>query len=45
MLTLSSVNENYTYLKDRMLYFISSDVDPENRGIGWQSEQALMAIG
>ncbi|MCF7835160.1 FtsW/RodA/SpoVE family cell cycle protein [Candidatus Gracilibacteria bacterium] len=39
------VSDRFAYIQKRVTYFISSDVDPQNRQIGWQNEQALMAIG
>lgn len=38
------VSDRFAYIQKRVTYFISSDVDPQNRQIWWQNEQALMAI-
>ena len=39
------VSEKFSYIQKRFTYFISSSVDPQARQIGWQNEQALIAIG
>jgi cell division protein FtsW (lipid II flippase) len=41
----SLLNPNFRYITDRFTYFIRSDIDPEMRQIGWQNQQALIAIG
>ncbi|MFZ2151311.1 MAG: FtsW/RodA/SpoVE family cell cycle protein [Candidatus Absconditicoccaceae bacterium] len=41
----SMFSDRFTYIQRRFTYFISSNVDPQSRDIGWQNEQALMAIG
>lgn len=39
------VSDRFAYIQKRFTYFISSDVDPQARQIGWQNQQALIAIG
>ncbi len=39
------VSERFSYIQKRFTYFLSSDVDPQARQIGWQNQQALLAIG
>ena len=39
------VNERFQYIQKRITYFLSSDVDPQSRQVGWQNEQALIAVG
>lgn len=41
---LSSITSKYDYLTARLTHFVHSDVDPTNRGIWWQNEQALISI-
>ncbi len=39
------VSDRFAYIQKRFTYFISSSVDPQAKQIGWQNEQALIAIG
>jgi len=39
------VSDRFAYIQKRFTYFISSDIDPQARQIGWQNQQALLAIG
>lgn len=39
------VSERFSYIQKRFTYFMSSSVDPQARQIGWQNQQALLAIG
>ncbi|MFA7298876.1 MAG: FtsW/RodA/SpoVE family cell cycle protein [Candidatus Absconditabacterales bacterium] len=39
------VSDRFAYIQKRFMYFISSSVDPQGKEIGWQNQQALMAIG
>lgn len=39
------VSDRFAYIQKRFTYFISSSVDPQAKQIGWQNEQALLAIG
>ncbi|MFA5747645.1 MAG: FtsW/RodA/SpoVE family cell cycle protein [Candidatus Absconditabacterales bacterium] len=39
------VSPKFDYIQKRVAYFLSSNIDPQNKQIGWQNEQALMAIG
>lgn len=39
------VSERFSYIQKRFTYFLSSNVDPQARQIGWQNQQALLAIG
>ncbi|MFA6256550.1 MAG: FtsW/RodA/SpoVE family cell cycle protein [Candidatus Absconditabacterales bacterium] len=39
------VSDRFAYIQKRFTYFISSNVDPQAKQIGWQNEQALLAIG
>lgn len=38
------VSEKFSYISKRFTYFLSSDIDPQSRQIGWQNQQALIAI-
>ena len=38
------VSDRFAYIQKRFTYFISSDVDPQARQIGWQNQQALIAV-
>ena len=40
----SLVSDRFSYLQDRMLYFINWDSDSSSQWVGWQNEQALAAI-
>ncbi len=35
----------FSYIHDRMVYFFNPDSDTSWRGIGWQTKQALIAVG
>ena len=39
------MSDRFSYIQKRLTYFISSNVDPQARQIGWQNQQALLAIG
>jgi len=39
------VSERFSYIQKRFTYFLNSDIDPQARQIGWQNQQALLAIG
>lgn len=39
------ISDRFAYIQRRFTYFISSSVDPQAKQIGWQNEQALLAIG
>lgn len=39
-----SISPRFAYIQKRFTYFINSSVDPQARWVGWQNEQALMAI-
>jgi len=39
------VSDRFAYIQKRFTYFISSSVDPQAKQIGWQNQQALLAIG
>jgi cell division protein FtsW (lipid II flippase) len=41
----SLISPRFSYIQKRFTYFINSNVDPQNRGVGRQNQQALMAIG
>lgn len=38
------ISPRFEYIQKRFTYFLSSDVDPQSRQIGWQNQQALIAI-
>jgi cell division protein FtsW (lipid II flippase) len=38
-------SQRFQYIQRRFTYFLSSEVDPQNRDIGWQNQQALIAVG
>jgi len=40
-----SVSDRFAYIQKRFTYFLSSNVDPQNRQVGWQNQQALIAVG
>ncbi|HRX63902.1 MAG TPA: FtsW/RodA/SpoVE family cell cycle protein [Candidatus Absconditabacterales bacterium] len=40
-----TVSKRFEYIQKRMTYFITSSDSDESKGIGWQNEQALTAIG
>lgn len=40
-----SVSERFAYIQKRFTYFLSSDIDPQNRQVWWQNQQALIAVG
>lgn len=42
---LGMVSDRFSYIQQRFTYFISSSVDPQAKQIGWQNQQALLAIG
>ena len=39
------VSPRFQYIQKRFTYFLSSSVDPQNRQVGWQNQQALIAVG
>ncbi len=39
------VSQRFQYIQKRFTYFLSSNVDPQNRQVGRQNQQALIAIG
>ncbi len=39
------VSNRFSYIQKRFTYFVSSSVDPQAKQIGWQNQQALLAIG
>ncbi|EKD25432.1 MAG: hypothetical protein ACD_80C00058G0007, partial [uncultured bacterium (gcode 4)] len=39
------MSPRFAYIQKRFTYFLSSSVDPQARQIGWQNQQALLAIG
>ncbi len=41
----SMMSDRFSYIQKRLTYFVSSNVDPQARQIGWQNQQALLAIG
>lgn len=44
-LVASMTTSKFTYIQERVLYYLGVSEDEENRAIGWQNEQALIAIG
>jgi len=40
-----SISPRFAYIQRRFTYFIDKSVDPQARGVGWQNQQALLAIG
>lgn len=43
-LMASAISPKFNYITDRFTFFIRSDVDPQNRWIWWQNQQALIAV-
>lgn len=38
------INDKFAYIQKRFTYFLSSDIDPQSRQVGWQNQQALIAV-
>jgi len=38
------VSPRFAYIQKRFTYFLSSEVDPQNRQVWWQNQQALIAV-
>jgi cell division protein FtsW (lipid II flippase) len=46
LMTIGSISDKFAYIQKRFTYFLSyKDIDPQNKQIWRQNEQALMAIG
>ncbi len=44
-LIASVTTTKFGYIEDRLAYFFGFDTDEDNREVGWQNQQALIAIG
>lgn len=39
------VGSQFSYIRNRLWYFLDTTIDPNNRWIGWQTQQAIISIG
>jgi len=39
------VSDKFDYIQKRFTYFLNTNVDPQSRDVGWQNQQALIAVG
>ena len=39
------VSDKFNYIQKRFTYFLNTNVDPQSRDVGWQNQQALIAVG
>lgn len=38
------VSDKFDYIQKRFTYFLNTNVDPQSRDVGWQNQQALIAV-
>ena len=38
-------SDKFDYIQKRFTYFLNTNVDPQSRDVGWQNQQALIAVG